>query len=126
ADKKPKEKADRDLAEQIEAARDDVELLEAQLDIKRAEVGEVEARLKLAVRRLEKIKSLDKYRRVSRECVEQAQGEAEVVTAQLTTKKAQVREVEVRLRQAKRRLDRLQEQRAKERACWDAIRCYQC
>jgi hypothetical protein len=96
-------------AERLEAAKDEVELLEAQLDVKRSQLAEAEAKLGQAKRRLETRAALRKQNALSAEELDQARGEVEVLMSQLRTKRAELREPEIRLKQAKQRLARLQQ-----------------
>jgi beta-lactamase regulating signal transducer with metallopeptidase domain len=93
--------------ESREAAQDEVELLQAQLGAKRAEIPEVAAQLKQAQRRLTRLEEQGKRGIASVDDVEQAQTEVAVLEARLRGKEALVREAEVRLKQATRRLTRL-------------------
>jgi beta-lactamase regulating signal transducer with metallopeptidase domain len=103
-----------DRSEQLEKARDEVELLEAQLAGKRAEVEEAAARLKRAAGDLKRLQRLGKA--ASAEEVEAAESQVEIRQAQLSGKRAQLREAELRLKQAQRRLSRLEKAKAKERS----------
>lgn len=95
--------------DELEAARDEVELLEAQLEGKRAEVQEAMARLKQAKVVQERVGRLVARKAVSEEEAAKAALDVEVFTARLQGKQAQVREAELRLKQARRRLVRLQD-----------------
>jgi hypothetical protein len=99
---------DRAGAEALRQARDEVELLEAQLDVRRAELGEVEARVKQVKRRLAQVEAVAVAGTISERELQKARDEAELLPAQLGPKQAQVREAETRLRQARRRLEGLQ------------------
>jgi beta-lactamase regulating signal transducer with metallopeptidase domain len=92
----------------VEEARDDVELLEVQLEVKRAELAESEARIKQAQRDLERVGRLKVGSAVSQGELDAAKDKFEIAQAQLQQKRAQLKEAEVRLVQAKRRLTRLQ------------------
>jgi beta-lactamase regulating signal transducer with metallopeptidase domain len=105
-------------------ARDTVELLKARLDSRRAELQEVMARLKQAeheLARLEPIRppaaspstgdgtgSILPMRETDEKALDKARAEVDILKARLAGKKAQVREAEVYLRQAQRRLEGLQ------------------
>jgi hypothetical protein len=103
-------------AEQLEEARDEVELLEAQLEGKHAEVKEALARLKQAeveLKRLKEVRAKAKEAATAQD-IEAAQSRVEVRQAQVQGKKAQFREAALRLQQAKRRLARLEKRQAKD------------
>src|SRR5262249_27751238 len=92
----------------IEEAKDAVELLEVQLEGKRAELLEVRALVEQTKRQLDRVSKLRAQGNVSEEELEQLRTELAVREARLRAKEAQVKEAEVRLRQAKRVLSRLQ------------------
>jgi outer membrane biosynthesis protein TonB len=96
-----------DHAEQLEQAKDEVEILKAQLDVKRAEVTEAKARLNQAGQQLKRLQALVARRGAAKEELTAAQTEVEVRAAQLKGKQAYVVEAEIRLKQAVRRLARL-------------------
>jgi beta-lactamase regulating signal transducer with metallopeptidase domain len=108
ADPRPYGEQAPDLAEQLEAARDEVDLVQAQLAIKKAEIGEAEAQIKHAERTWAKLKDLYDKGGASIQDFSQARSDLELRKAQLETKRAQLREVEVCLSQAARRAERLQ------------------
>jgi hypothetical protein len=93
----------------LEEAKDEVELLHAQLDVKRAELAEGEARVKQAAQRWERIKSMAAKGVISEGELANMQGDVELAKAQLEPKRAQLREAEIRLSHAKRRLARLEQ-----------------
>jgi beta-lactamase regulating signal transducer with metallopeptidase domain len=101
------------LAEQIEHARDEVELMEANLEVKRAQYAAAERAVAQARKHAERVGQLAKSNAISQEEYLAALQRAESDEAQLLIKRAELREPEVRLMQAKRRLARL-EQTAKE------------
>jgi beta-lactamase regulating signal transducer with metallopeptidase domain len=103
-----KTSADRERAEEIERARDEVELLEVQLRIKQAELQAVRTGVNQAHDRLARIKDLQTRGVVSSEALEKARAEVATLEAQLLIKDAELKEPMVRLKQAQRRLDRLQ------------------
>jgi beta-lactamase regulating signal transducer with metallopeptidase domain len=92
----------------VAEARDEVELAKAQLDSKRAELQEVRVRLKQAKREVEYQLELKNKNLVSHREVDRSRAEVEALEARLGGKEAQYREIEVRLRQAQRRLAGLQ------------------
>ena len=95
-------------AEVIENARDEVELLEIQLQGKRAELREVEARLQIAASQRELTQKLSEKGAASEGVMAKAKDDVDLANAQVQSKMVQVKEAEVRLNQAKRRLARLQ------------------
>jgi beta-lactamase regulating signal transducer with metallopeptidase domain len=99
-------------AEQVEDARDEVELLEAQVHVKRAELKEAQVRLKQALVELKRLKQLKGA--ANAQDIDTAQGQVEVRQAQLEGKEALLREADLRWKHAKRRLARLEKRRAKE------------
>lgn len=90
--------------EDMESARDEVELAKAQLDIQRAQVAAAEGSLKMAIMQRDRIKKLSDKGAVSQEDVAQAENAAEAISLQLNIKRAELRAPEVRLRQAQRRM----------------------
>lgn len=96
------------LAEQIEQARDEMELLEANLEVKRALLAAAEKTFAQARRQADRMAQLNKNGAVSEGEYQSALQRAEEAEAQLLVKRAELREPEVRLLQAKRRLEKLQ------------------
>jgi beta-lactamase regulating signal transducer with metallopeptidase domain len=86
-------------------AREELELLQAQLDGKRAELQEAKARLTPAKLEIERLNRLKGNGVVSDTELARARSELDVLKAGVAAKEAQVREAEIRLRQARRRLD---------------------
>jgi beta-lactamase regulating signal transducer with metallopeptidase domain len=97
------------LAAQIEEARDEVELLEANLEVKRALVGAAEGSLAQAHKQGERIEQLRKSGAISEAEYQAAVQKVQEAETQLRIKRAELREPEVRLMQAKRRLARLEQ-----------------
>lgn len=97
----------RPSAEDLQNARDEVELLEVQLQGKQAELQEMETRIKIAERHRAQMKQLHDKGAVTSELLAKAQDDADLAKAQLQAKLVQVKEAQVRLNQAKRRLARL-------------------
>ncbi len=95
-------------AEEIENVRDEVELLEIQLQGKRAELKEVETRLQLAARQRDQMQKLYDKGTVAEGVMAKARDDVDLAKAQVESKAVQVKEAEVRLNQAKRRLARFQ------------------
>ena len=83
--------------------RDAVELMEVQLQGKQAELGGAEAKADLERRQLERIKGLDARGAVEPKLVDEASARFDVAAAGVKSKKAEVAELELRLKQAKRR-----------------------
>jgi beta-lactamase regulating signal transducer with metallopeptidase domain len=97
-----------DVAEQVATLKDDIELLEVQLEAKMAELQEAEVLLKQASEDLTRANNLKGNRAITQEELSKARAEVGVRQARLARKKAQLREVQVRLNQARRRLAELQ------------------
>jgi len=97
-----------DRAELIEAARDQVDLMEAKLNIKRAELEEMEMRIRLAQRNVKRLQELYEKGAMPETALIKARDEAELLPTQLPTKKAELNEAEILLKQAQRRLRRLE------------------
>jgi beta-lactamase regulating signal transducer with metallopeptidase domain len=104
----PEERGSRQALEQIQNVRDEIELLEAQRDIKRAMLQAAETDLKQAEVAAALVREMSRAGNVT----EQAQrtAEAKIATAreQVRVKEAELKEAEIRLRQAQRRLAQLQ------------------
>jgi beta-lactamase regulating signal transducer with metallopeptidase domain len=96
------------FTEQVEQARDEMELLEANLEVKRALFAAAEKTFAQARRYADRIAQLNKSGAVSEGEYQAALQKAEEAEAQLLVKRAELREPEVRLLQAKRRLEKLQ------------------
>jgi beta-lactamase regulating signal transducer with metallopeptidase domain len=94
--------------EALEDARDEVELLAVQLESKRAELNEVQALQRQAQRTAARTNRLAQSGSIDSAEADKARTELEVIEARLGGKQAQIREAEVRLRQAQRHLGRLQ------------------
>jgi hypothetical protein len=94
--------------EDIEDAKDEVELCKVQLDAKKAEYQETQALLERARRQLARQEKLGAGGAIPVEDLDQTRSEVKVEEARLRAKEAQIREAEVRLRQAVRHLSRLQ------------------
>ena len=94
--------------EVIENAKDEVELMEAQLAGRKGELREVELRISTAQQRYARLEKLHRTGAAPDTEVKSASDDWQLLTAQREPKQAQVKEAEIRLRQAKRRLDALQ------------------
>jgi hypothetical protein len=94
--------------EDVDDAKDEVELLKAQLDAKKAELQEAEVLLDKVARQLARHEKLSGSGVASVEDLDQLRSDVAVQKARLRVKQAQTREAELRLRQAERHLSRLQ------------------
>jgi beta-lactamase regulating signal transducer with metallopeptidase domain len=92
----------------VEDAKDAIELLQVQLEGKKAELLESRALVEQARRQFARQDKLRERGAISEEEVDQMRTELTVREARLQVKQAQIKEVEVRLSQAKRWLSRLQ------------------
>jgi beta-lactamase regulating signal transducer with metallopeptidase domain len=91
-------------AADTQAARDEVELLRAQLDTKRAELLEARALLGQAQHSFDRLQQLHKQGAVSVEEMDKVRTDLAVRQARVAGKEAQLRESQLRLSQAERRL----------------------
>jgi beta-lactamase regulating signal transducer with metallopeptidase domain len=98
----------------IEELRDEVELLEAGMRVKRAQVQAAQIVLKGAEERFALIERLDKGGTISQQEVAKAREDVSVRRADVLIKEAELREAEVRLKQAQRRLKALEEPPARQ------------
>jgi RNA polymerase sigma factor (sigma-70 family) len=94
----------RTLPAQIEQARDEVELLEAQRAVKRAQLEAAKLGMEPARARLAEVRALVGAARVDQVTLIQAQAALAESEAQIRVKEAELLEPEVRLKQARRRL----------------------
>jgi multidrug resistance efflux pump len=90
---------------EAEDLADEIELLEAQLEGKKAELQEAAVRLEQARKDLARMAALGQA--VTKRELSRAEAEVQVRQARLAVKRAQVREVEIKLKQAQRRLAKL-------------------
>ena len=91
----------------VEDAQDEVELRELRLELKKAELDEARANLALAMANLARAEELAKAPgAISAEELDQRRAAVASLKPQLRIKDVEVREAEIHLRQAKRRLDR--------------------
>jgi hypothetical protein len=97
-----------DRSEQIEAAKDQVELMEARLRIKQAEIQELKMRIRQAQRNVERWEEMHKKGYADESGLNKARNEAELLPTQLPIKEAELKEADVLLKQASRRLQRLE------------------
>jgi beta-lactamase regulating signal transducer with metallopeptidase domain len=93
----------------IEAARDEVEILEAELAVKRAEMEEMQPRINKAKRQVDRLANVPAGVGLA-EDRPQAEDDLKVLLSQLATKRAEVQVAEIRLKQAKRRFESLRGQ----------------
>lgn len=93
----------------VEAERDEIELLQAQLASKRAQLQAAQATLDLATKRQKQYADLHSRGAIS--VTETLQGDAAVLQGKATVDAAQadLKQAEIRLKQAERRLARMQE-----------------
>jgi beta-lactamase regulating signal transducer with metallopeptidase domain len=92
----------------VEEVKDTIELLQVQLEGKKAELLEARALTEQAHRQLARQNKLRERGTISEEEADQSRTELTVREARLQVKQAQIKEVEVRLGQAKRLLSRMQ------------------
>jgi RNA polymerase sigma factor (sigma-70 family) len=95
------------LAATIQDAEEEVELMKARLDAKRAELDAAKATAEPAKNDLKRATELMTKAAISREEFEKTRAAADAALAQVRIKEADIVEPEIRLRQATRRLDRL-------------------
>jgi RNA polymerase sigma factor (sigma-70 family) len=93
----------------LEDAREEVELLEAQLEVKRAQVAAAKVVLDAAGLRLARLNQLHRSAAASAEEVTKATFDQQAAKAQLAVREAEVREPAVRLKHARRRLKALED-----------------
>jgi hypothetical protein len=84
--------------------RDEIAVLESQVEGKQAEVQEAKARLAQNKLELDRLNRLKLKGVVAEEELARARSEQDILTARLVGKEAQLREAEIRVRQARRRL----------------------
>jgi beta-lactamase regulating signal transducer with metallopeptidase domain len=96
----------RGYPETVEDAKDEIDLLRVQLEQRRAELREAEARLHQNKIAAERISKLAKTGAVDSSEIEKTQIEMQVQEARYAVKQAQIKEVELRIKQAQRRLGR--------------------
>ena len=82
-------------------ARNEVELLEAQLDVHKAMVDEAATRLKVAKEHLDRLQKVADGGSVTQTALHQARGQVDILQAQLRVKQAEMRVGEVRLKHAR-------------------------
>lgn len=93
-------------AEEIERLKEEAELLTVQLDIKRAGVMQAESAIRQAARKVGTARDMVKTGSAPQGTVEGAEAELASAEAQMMIRKAELREHELRITHAKRRLDR--------------------
>jgi beta-lactamase regulating signal transducer with metallopeptidase domain/HAMP domain-containing protein len=95
-----------------EKLRDEIELMEVQLGVKRAEMGALEQQLNTSVQNLRRAEVLNKQKAISITELDAKKDEVERLKNQLIIKQAELKEPEVRLKQARRKLSQLKVARA--------------
>jgi beta-lactamase regulating signal transducer with metallopeptidase domain len=100
---------DRGRARQVQDLQDEIELLEAQLDVKKAALQAAEADLNQAREDRDQFEKAVSQGTVPTAKVIASRREVAKLEAQLLVKRAELREPEVRLKQARRRLGQLRE-----------------
>lgn len=99
----------------LDQARNEAELLEAQLEVPKAQVEEVKVRFQLAMQHVQRLEKLpDGVSPQAR--LETARAEVAILEAQLKVKQAEQRVAEVRLKHARQRLNQLEGKGAKAQA----------
>ncbi len=92
----------------VQAAKDEAEILSAQLQVKKAELQGAMIDMRAAERSTARVKALAKSAAVSSEEVGAAEDKYARAEAAVRVKEAELHEQEIRLQQANRRLERLQ------------------
>jgi RNA polymerase sigma factor (sigma-70 family) len=100
----------------VQDARDALEILRAQRDVKRAELEGAMIALQASQRSAQRIEALAKTAGVSHEEIDAAHDKVALDKVAVRVKEAQLQEQEIRLQQATRRLNDLQGAKAGERA----------
>jgi hypothetical protein len=90
--------------EQVEAAREEVELLEAQLSVKQAQVTAAKLAVEAATPPMRRAEEMFKRGAINVEDFEKSKLEVRTREMELLIRQAEVREPEIRLKQARRRL----------------------
>jgi beta-lactamase regulating signal transducer with metallopeptidase domain len=91
--------------QQVEQAEYEVKLAEVQLGLKQSELREAQVHVQGAQRNLERVSALNDNRAVSRGELDKMRDALQVAQAQVEQKEFGVREAELRLQQARRRLE---------------------
>lgn len=92
-------------ATRMATLEEEFELVEAQRDVRRAHVQAAEVGVRAAEITLERVSGIAKTGIVTREELEKAKLEVEAAKAQLQIKMAEMKEVDVKVKYAKKRLD---------------------
>jgi hypothetical protein len=95
-------------ADELQAAHEAVELLQAQVRVKRAELNAVRVSVDVAAKRRGRVKALAATNAVGAGEMEEAEAEVARQHARLDIREAELQEAQIRLRQAERRLAGLQ------------------
>jgi hypothetical protein len=90
--------------EMIEHTRDELELLDVQLQERRAMLQEAVTHIAIGERKLRQLEKLHKEAGASQEDVQGARDALDLAKVQLAAKQAQLKEVEIRMAQANRRM----------------------
>jgi len=98
----------RELGDQIQMARDELDLLKVQRQIKQAQLLGAKVAVKKAMVRLERTEQLVKKQVADATSAEEARSDVETQQAQLGVKEGELQEAEVRLQHAARRLSELE------------------
>jgi hypothetical protein len=98
-----------ELMDRLEQAREDVELQEAQMLVKKAQLEAVNVNYRQAVQQQRRLDTLFQQGATSEQSMEKARADTGNLKGQLMIKQAELEESKVRLRQAQRRLQRLTE-----------------
>jgi RNA polymerase sigma factor (sigma-70 family) len=96
-------------------AKDEVEIMQAQLQVKKAELQGAMVDLQAAQRNMTRVKALAGTRAISNEVVQAAEDKLASQKVAVQVKEAQLYEQEVRLRQANHRLDQLRTKKEAQR-----------
>ena len=98
----------RELGDAIQSARDEVELLKVQQQIKSAQLLGAKVAVKTAMTRMQRAERLVKTGQENAVGVEEARSDVEAQQVQVEVKEAELKEAAVRLQQAARRLNELE------------------
>jgi multidrug resistance efflux pump len=95
-----------------DALQEERELLEAQLEAKKAAVRGVERQLEHVGKQLEHVKGLARSNVVGQQTVDESENKVVTMEAERDVKRAELMEVEIRLKQLGRRLDLIEQVRS--------------
>src|SRR5205085_369400 len=88
--------AERALADRLQQARDDVEVVQAQLEVKRAQLLAAEVDLRQATGQYQRLKELYQTGALDARAFAKAKADVESLDAQVRVKQAELREPEIR------------------------------